>query len=133
MTTKTKSTAVTVRSKPAERTKPTLAQVAELAVWQLVPTKRRILAALPAPIIFDPENKKHREAFASFLVNGKWPEGIRFVDEWPHTSAVTTIQTKLMHYALRKELMGVTAAKVALEKASSPAVKKAVTPTTSKD
>lgn len=97
----------------------TTVQAAE-AVWRLEPAKRQILANAPTPVEFEPENKKHREAFAAFLVNKQWPDKVRFRAEWPHTSAVTTIQTKLTHYALRKELTAVMAVNQALNKASTP-------------
>jgi hypothetical protein len=65
-----------------------------------------VLARLPAPIIFDAANKAHRMAFAQFLNDGRWaPDAPRFEVELPHTSAVTTIQTKLMHFALHSELV----------------------------
>lgn len=91
--------------------------------WQMVPKRGRVLADLASPVIFEPENKKHRAAFAHFLVNQKWPTGVRFIEEWPHTSAVTTIQTKLTHYALRKEMAAIVAANDVLVKVSTKAVK----------
>lgn len=68
------------------------------------PTNVPVLAQLPVPVVFDPDNKHHRLFFAMFLDTGRWsPQAPRFQVEWPHTSAVTTIQTKLTKYALRRE------------------------------
>lgn len=77
------------------------------------------LEASRNPTMFEPENKHHRQAFAHFLENGKWPNGIRFAVEWPHTSAVTTIQTKLCNYALRKELAAIRETKETIAKAAA--------------
>lgn len=98
--------------------KPLVVQDPMTKDWSLVPAPRRILAEQPRPVRFEPENKAHRAAFANFLINKKWPEGVRFLEEWPHTSAVTTIQTKLTEYALRKEIAAVRATSMALKKAS---------------
>jgi hypothetical protein len=63
-----------------------------------------VLKQSPAPVKFDPDNKAHRMAFAKFLATGKWEQGaLRFETEWPHTSAITTIHTSLVKWALRKE------------------------------
>lgn len=64
-----------------------------------------VLAQLPIPVTFDPENKHHRLFYAMFHDTGRWsPQAPRFQVEWPHTSAVTTINTKLTRFALRREL-----------------------------
>lgn len=120
-TTVTKGPAKAATAKSGVRTKKAqpVATKPQDEVWRLEPAKRHVLANVPVPVEFDPENKKHREAFAAFLVNKQWPDGVRFQAEWPHTSAVTTIQTKLTHYALRKELTAVVAANNALSKAST--------------
>ena len=53
---------------------------------------------------FDPSNKKHRMAYAHFLTMNRWPEGVRFKQEWPNTSVVTTVERKLIQHILRSEL-----------------------------
>lgn len=64
-----------------------------------------VLAPVPTPVIFDADNKTHRMLFARFLDTGRWPPGSpRFHVEMPFTSAVTTIQAKLVQRALRTEL-----------------------------
>lgn len=62
------------------------------------------LRASNKAIEFDANNKKHREAFAFFVHHKKWPDGVRFTSEWPCTSVVSTVQDKLMRFAIRTEL-----------------------------
>lgn len=89
------------------------------SIWQISAHKPNVLANIPSRITFDPANKAHRTAFAHFMVCNKWPDGVRFESEWPHTSAVTTIQTKLTLYALRNEIPAVKATTEALQRAST--------------
>jgi len=70
------------------------------------------------PIQFDAENRKHREAFAHFKIHGKWPEGVRFIEEFPYTSAVTTAEQRLIEWALKRELAALSITKHAINKAA---------------
>ena len=55
-------------------------------------------------IEFDPMNKKHRAAYAHFSSKKRWPDGFRFMTEWPSTSVVATVERKLALHAIRSEL-----------------------------
>lgn len=62
------------------------------------------VTAANAAIEFDAANKKHRAAYAYFTSNKRWPEGVRFRPEWPSTSVVSTVESKLAMHAIRTEL-----------------------------
>jgi hypothetical protein len=107
---------VTTKTKPVQKT-----AIVKIPTKVLPLTPMQIKTNLEAarkPVMFDPDDKAHRTAFAHFLVNKRWPDGVRFIEEWPHTSAVTTIQTKLTHFALRKEMAALDQVNIALSKAS---------------
>ena len=70
------------------------------------------------PVEFDAENRKHREAFAHFKIHGKWPEGIRFIEVFPYTSAVTTAEQCIINWALKRELSSLSMTKDAINKAA---------------
>lgn len=55
--------------------------------------------ALPARVIFNPKNKKHRESFKSFLETGKWGD-VLFVPEAPHIEVPATILHKIAAHSL---------------------------------
>lgn len=109
---------MTIATKTKAPVKPVTVKVPKKAIVLTPMELKANLDAARKPIQFDADNKDHRTAFAHFLVNKRWPAGVRFIEEWPHTSAVTTIQTKLTHYALRKEMAVVEASNIALNKAS---------------
>lgn len=120
MTQKSATVAKVIPPKTA-RTRATKIEAApevEDASWNLLPSRQRVLAMVPTPMLFEPSNKVHREAFAFFLVHKKWPDGIRFQEEHPFTSAVTTIEAKLTHWAIRSEIKAVVTMKQTFDRLS---------------
>lgn len=87
--------------------------------FALAPRMKRV-SLRPLPLInFDADDKKHRAAFAHFRVFGKWPEGMRFIEEHPFTSAVTTAESKMLDWALRKEIRALEATQTVIKKAQT--------------
>jgi hypothetical protein len=109
--------------KPARAKQAAKAETVDNLDWQLTKTRPHVLAAVIRPTTFDPMVKSHREAFAHFLVNKKWPDSVRFIEEHPFTSAVTTAQQKMVEYALRNEITAVLATQKALKNASTKLTK----------
>jgi hypothetical protein len=96
-----------------------MAEIAPAPKFALPPRMKRVsLRALPL-INFDATNKSHRAAFAYFRVNGKWPNGMRFIEEYPYTSAVTTAESKLIEWTLRKELAALTTTNEVIKRAAT--------------
>lgn len=52
-------------------------------------------------VVFDPDNQKHREAYANFQINGRW--SINFYAEWPSTTIPSTVQRKICEWACHRE------------------------------
>lgn len=52
-------------------------------------------------IKFDPTNPKHRAAYATWELTGKWP--IRFQTEWPLVTVPQTVLSALARHACKKE------------------------------
>lgn len=54
--------------------------------------------------VFNPNNKKHRRAYADFVKYGTWSRCIyRFIVNEDHNNLVTIIQRKLVEYYVVKE------------------------------
>jgi hypothetical protein len=57
-----------------------------------------------APVNFDVNNKKHREAFHIFLKDNTWSKTrTRFILEHPFVDIPSMIHNKLLNYYLTKE------------------------------
>jgi hypothetical protein len=72
---------------------------------------------------FDPTNSRHKEAYANWVVNGKW--SINFEIEWPLVTVPQTVLTKLANHLCSEEINKLQKKKIALVK--SFAKKKRVT------
>lgn len=49
---------------------------------------------------FDPSNADHLKAFKHLRDFGKWPNGNKFILEWPFLDVPTMAQSKIVSHAL---------------------------------
>ncbi len=68
---------------------------------QEIPPCKTLKGVSPTPVLFDPENREHQDAYTSLVLTGRQHSTLRFIVEYPFTNAVSMMERKLALYALR--------------------------------